>query len=242
MIEEYIRKVPPEVFAKTIDHTVLKPEATIDDVIKVIKDCERYGFATAVVPPWSIPYIVSEARRLKVKLCTVIGFPHGNIPTDMKVSEAIWALNRGVNELDMVINISALKSGMLDYVKNDIKSVVEKTKSIDPNVIIKVIIETGLLTDEEIVKTTQIVADTGGDYVKTCTGYGPRGASVHDVRLMVKAGKGKIKVKASGGIRHVEDAIALIEAGASRIGTSSGHVIYEEYVRYRRELLNYHKS
>lgn len=229
-ILEYVKKTSIEEFARRIDHTVLKPSTTLQEVFKALEDLERYGFATLVVPPWTLPFLSRESSHARI--CTVVGFPHGNTSKNVKVEETKYAIEHGVKEIDMVINVQALKSKMWDYIEDEIGQVVRIAHEND--VLVKVIIECGLLSDEEIVKTSQIVVKAGGDYVKTSTGYGPRGASIHDIVLIKTAIGGRGKVKASGGIRRVEDAISMILAGADRIGTSSGVEIVEEFRKLKR--------
>ncbi|HIQ03836.1 MAG TPA: deoxyribose-phosphate aldolase [Desulfurococcales archaeon] len=233
-INEFIRKVSVEEFAKYIDNTILKPDASIDIVKKYIDDTLKYGFQCLVVNPYYVS-LVRELSGGRVRIGTVVGFPLGACKTETKVYEAKKAIEDGVSEIDMVMNISAFKSGYLDYVVNDIKAVVDEAKSYG-DIVVKVIIETGLLSDEEKVKAVELVVKAGADYVKTSTGFIAGGATVHDVRLLYNTAKGRVKVKASGGIRHVEDAITLILAGADRIGTSTGTRIIEEFIALRNKL------
>ncbi len=229
----FVSRVSEADFAKYIDHTILKPDAPIDAVRRVIDEARACGFATAVVPPSSLELVKDYAKG--VRLGTVVGFPNGYMPTRAKVAEVRYAIEEGAEEIDVVMNIHWFKSRLYDKVLEDLRAVVKEAKSYG-NIIVKVIIETCYLTDEEKVKATEIVADAGADFVKTSTGFGPRGATVHDVALLAKAGRGRVKVKASGGIRHAEDAIAMILAGAERIGTSSGVKIFEEYKKLREAL------
>lgn len=227
--KEFLEKHSPSTFAKYLDHTLLKPIASFKDLEKAIEDTKKYGFACLVVPP----SFLEQAREISgntIRLATVIGFPLGSTLTKVKVEEARESVLLGAKEIDMVMNINMFKSGRRDYVLNDMKSVVEVSKKNGAEVV-KVIIETGLLSDEEKIEATRLVIESGADYVKTSTGFISGGATVHDVSLLYKASAGRIKVKASGGIRHAEDAIAMILAGASRIGTSTAPKIYEEYVK-----------
>lgn len=228
---DYVKKLSLEEFTKKIDHTILKPNATLEDVYRVLREVEEYKFAVAVVPPWTLPFI---ERKRKTRLCTVVGFPHGNVSKKAKVEEARQAINYGVREVDMVMNIQALKSRMWDYVREDVEGVVRLAH--ENGVLVKVIIECGLLSDDEIVKASKIVVEAGGDYVKTSTGFGPRGATVHDIVLIRSTVKDRAKVKASGGIRRVEDAISMLLAGADRIGTSSGVDIAKGFIEFKEKL------
>lgn len=225
----------PEKFAKMIDHTFLKPDANYRALEKYVEDVKKYGFKLLVIP-LSLAEKVLEIAGRSVNLGVVVGFPLGNTSTKAKVAEAIEAAELGVNEIDMVMNINAFKSADYEQVLLDIESVVQAAKSRGIRVV-KVIIETGLLEDEEKVKAVDIIVKAGADFVKTCTGFLGSVATVHDVSLLVRAGKGRISVKASGGIRHALDALAMISAGASRIGTSSGDKIMEEYIKLKEELM-----
>jgi len=232
-ISKAIKKISVKEFAKMIDHTILKPNATLNDVKKVCDETLKYGFAVAVIPPFYVKRIAEEYRDCKI--ATVVGFPLGFQSLHVKKKEAEEAISDGASEIDMVMNISAFKTGYKEYVLNEIAEIVDAAKSMG-SIVVKVIIETGYLSDEEIIEASKIVANAEADYVKSCTGFGPRGVTVHDVRLMYNAVKGKIGVKAAGGIRHAEDAIAMIAAGASRIGTSSGVRIIEEYKKLKETL------
>ncbi|RLG82499.1 MAG: deoxyribose-phosphate aldolase [Thermoprotei archaeon] len=231
---DFIKKTSVTEFAKYLDHTLLKPNASYKDLEKAIEDTYKYGFACLVVPP----SLVSKAREIasgNVRLATVIGFPLGNTFTEIKVEEARLAIDRGVKEIDMVMNINLFKSGLYDKVLEDIKAVVNVAKEYG-DIIVKVIIETGLLSDEEKVRAAQIVVESGADFVKTCTGFVAGRATIHDVMLLSRTVKGKIGVKASGGIRHAADAISMIMAGASRIGTSTAPQIIEEFIKLKNEI------
>lgn len=230
-IEEY--KLKPEELAAIIDHTLLKPDANYKMLEKFIDDTRKYKFKLLMIP-LSLVEKVLEIAGKTIEVGVVIGFPLGNTSTKVKVVEAVEAAELGVSEIDMVMNINAFKSGNYEYVKNDIKYVVDSAKSRGVKAV-KVIIETGFLTDEEKIKATEIIIEAGADYVKTCTGFLGSVATIHDVALLRKASRGKIGVKASGGIRHALDAIALINAGASRIGTSNGDKIMEEYIKLIEE-------
>ncbi len=227
---DFIRKVSVEELAKTIDHTILKPNLTRKDVLRVCEETLKYGFALAMVPPIYVKDVTSMYSECKVG--TVIGFPLGFQTLKTKLKEAEEAIENGASEIDMVMNIMEFKSGNKGYVLREIEEITSLAKSMG-DVKVKVIIETGYLTDHEIVEASKIVKQGGAAYVKSCTGFGPRGVTVHDVVLMFNAVNGEIGVKAAGGIRHAEDAIALLVAGASRLGTSSGVKIIEEYKKLR---------
>ena len=202
--------------AGMIDHTLLKADATLDDITKLCQEADEYGFATVCVNPW---YVGTCFDLLKnAKICTVIGFPLGANDTDVKVLETKRAISDGANEVDMVINIGALKSGNEEFVLSDIKAVVEAAGEST----VKVIIETCLLTKEEKIKACQLSVEAGAAFVKTSTGFSTGGATVEDVKLMKETVGDAALVKASGGVRDTATALKMIEAGASRIGTSSG--------------------
>ncbi len=231
-VEEFIKKTSVEEFAGYIDHTIIKPEATTSKVLESVEEYKKYRFACLVLSPYHSLQVLSKNTGIKV--CTVIGFPMGYHPTEVKLQEAKMVLERGAKEIDMVMNIQAFKSGDYDYVLNDIKAMVELTHSY--NALVKVIIETGLLSDDEKVRAAELVVRAGADYVKTCTGFLGGKATIHDVVLLKKTVGVKAGVKAAGGIRHAYDAVALILAGASRIGTSSGVKIIEEYKNLKEKL------
>lgn len=202
--------------AKYIDHTILKATATKEDVAKLCDEAARHGFASVCVNPFWVSLCSDLLKGSGVKVCTVIGFPLGANESAVKAFEANLAIKQGAEEVDMVINIGALKSGMYDVVRNDISAVREASEG----KVLKVIIETSYLTDAEKETVCKICAECGVDFVKTSTGFSDAGAKVEDVKLMAKASG--LKVKASGGIRSKEDALKMIEAGASRLGTSAG--------------------
>ena len=213
--------------AKYIDHTNLKPYATADDIIKLCDEAIEYGFYAVCVNPYRVRLAKEYLRERKadVKVASVIGFPLGATPTEVKVFEARKALEDGADELDMVINIGALKDRDYEYVKNDIAEVVKVAH--EKGAKVKVIIETCYLTEEEKVKACELAKEAEADFVKTSTGFGTGGATVEDVRLMRRVVGSEMGVKAAGGIRTYEQALKMIEAGANRIGTSSGVRIVE---------------
>ncbi|HEM2865921.1 TPA: deoxyribose-phosphate aldolase [Streptococcus suis] len=206
---------------KYIDHTILKPETTQEQVEKILAEAKEYDFASVCVNPTWVALAAESLKDSDVKVCTVIGFPLGANTPAVKAFETKDAISNGADEIDMVINIGALKTGNYDLVLEDIKAVVAASG----DKLVKVIIEACLLTDDEKVKACQLSQEAGADYVKTSTGFSTGGATVADVALMRRTVGPDMGVKASGGARSYEDAIAFIEAGASRIGASSGVAI-----------------
>ncbi|HEL2738318.1 TPA: deoxyribose-phosphate aldolase [Streptococcus suis] len=206
---------------KYIDHTILKPETSKEQVAQILAEAKEYDFASVCVNPTWVTYAAQELKDSDVKVCTVIGFPLGANTPAVKAFETKDAIENGADEIDMVINIGALKSKNDELVLEDIKAVVEASG----DKLVKVIIETCLLTEEEKVKACQLSKEAGADFVKTSTGFSTGGATVEDVALMRKTVGSEMGVKASGGARSYEDAIAFIEAGATRIGASSGVAI-----------------
>lgn len=210
--------------AKLIDHTLLRPDATVDDIRRLCDEARQYGFYSVCVNPFFVPMVREMLSGSEVKITTVIGFPLGMTNTNAKVYEAVEALNNGVDEIDMVINIGMARTGRWDLVKKDILDVICATKRI----VHKVIIETCYLSRDEKIKATETVTETGAEFVKTSTGFGPSGASVDDVKLIKSIVKDSCGIKASGGIKTLAQARELIAAGATRIGTSNGVSIIEE--------------
>ena len=208
---------------KYIDHTLLKPDASQEQIETLIEEAKKYDFASVCVNPTWVSFAAQALKATDVKVCTVIGFPLGANTPELKAFETSDAIQNGANEVDMVINIGALKSRNFDLVERDIRAVVEAAKG----TLVKVIIETCLLTDDEKVKACQIAQKAGADFVKTSTGFSTGGATVADVALMRKTVGPDMGVKASGGARSYEDALAFIKAGVTRIGASSGVAIME---------------
>ena len=206
--------------ASMIDHTILKPEATSADVKKICAEALQYKFASVCVNSCYASFVTEQLKGSDVKTCVVVGFPLGAMQTSSKVAEASNAIKDGANEIDMVINIGALKENNYEYLFDDIKSVVEASHN--GNAICKVIIEASLLTDEEKVKACFISKESGADFVKTSTGFNGSGATPEDVSLMKRVVGEKVKVKASGGVRSKNDAVKVLNAGADRIGASAG--------------------
>lgn len=207
---------------RMIDHTILKPEATEAAVQKIIDEAKEYNFFSVCINPCWVAFASEQLADTDVAVCTVIGFPLGANTPEVKAYEAADAIKNGANEVDMVINIGALKSQQYDYVRQDIQGVVDAAKG---KALVKVIIETALLTDEEKVKACELAVKAGTDYVKTSTGFGTGGSTPADIKLMRETVGENIGVKASGGVRTAEDAKAVIEAGASRIGASASIAI-----------------
>ncbi|NQZ29505.1 MAG: deoxyribose-phosphate aldolase [Mycoplasmatales bacterium] len=205
-------------YAKYIDHTYLKAEGTTKHIDKLIKEAIEYGFKTICVNSSWIKYAKNKLEGTGIGITSVIGFPLGAMATQAKVFEAKLAVDHGADEIDMVINIGRLKDGQFDYVLNEIKNI---KKAIGSHVL-KVIIETALLTEEEKIKATEITMNSGAEFVKTSTGFSYHGATPEDVKLMKKVVGDKILIKAAGGVKTPADLDEMITIGASRIGTSSG--------------------
>jgi deoxyribose-phosphate aldolase len=214
--------------AKLIDHTLLKPNATKDDIISLCEEAKKYGFWSVCVNPIYVSLATKTLKGSDVKVCSVVGFPFGANVSEVKAFEAEKAITDGASEIDMVINVGALKSGDYGLVKEDISKVLERAKALRKDTVVKVIIETGLLTEDEKVLACRIAKEAGADFVKTSTGFNVSGATIHDVELMRNTVGPNFGVKASGGIRTYIDAIGLVKAGANRIGTSSGVTIVGE--------------
>lgn len=217
-----------EKMAGLIDHTLLKPDATKDNIMRLCREAINYGFFSVCVNPSYVSLVTSILRDSKVKVCSVVGFPLGASTPDVKAFEAEMVIRDGANEIDMVINLGALKSGDSELVKRDIGNVVKHVNRLQRDTIVKVIIETGLLNNNEVTLACQVVKESGANFVKTSTGINTRGVTVQDVKLIRKLVGPEFGVKASGGIRTYEDAVKLIEAGANRIGTSSGTSIVKD--------------
>ena len=208
---------------KLIDHTLLKADATRDQIEKLCAEAKKYVFASVCVNPTWVKYSAELLAGTEVKVCTVIGFPLGASTSAVKAFETKDAIANGATEIDMVINIGALKNGEYDVVRDDIKAVVDAANG----TLVKVIIETCLLTDEEKVKACELSVEAGADFVKTSTGFSTGGATAEDIALMRKTVGPDLGVKASGGVRNLEDMKKMIENGATRIGASSGVAIME---------------
>lgn len=212
--------------ARYIDHTLLKPEATSEQIAKLCAEAREYGFIAVCVNPCYVRQCAELLRDTSVRISSTIGFPLGATLPEVKAYEAELAIRDGATEVDMVINVGALKSGNDALVQRDIEAVVQVAQC--HGVLTKVIIETALLTDEEKVEACTLAKTARADFVKTSTGFGPGGATVHDIELMRYTVGPDMGVKAAGGIRDYETALKMIAAGATRIGTSSGVKIMEE--------------
>jgi deoxyribose-phosphate aldolase len=212
--------------ARTIDHTLLKPDATQDQIAQLCYEARKHGFAAVCVNPAYVKLCSQLLQGTPVHVCTVVGFPLGATPPEVKTYEAQQSIDDGATEVDMVINIGALKSKDYALVERDIASVARTCHA--GGSILKVIIEAALLSDEEKVIACQLAKAAGADYVKTRTGFGPGGATVHDVELMRRAVGPEMGIKAAGGIGSYEDAKAMVAAGATRIGASAGIKIVQQ--------------
>lgn len=208
---------------RLIDHTLLKPDAKQEEIEKLCAEAIKYHFMSVCVNPCNVNLCAKLLKGSDVKVCTVIGFPLGANISKTKIEETKYCLENGASEIDMVINIGRLKDKDYDYVENEIREI----KNVCKDNILKVILETCLLSDEEIVKACQLSQNAGADFVKTSTGFSKGGATTHAVKLMRETVKDALGVKASGGIHSYEEAMAMVEAGANRIGASSGIKIVE---------------
>lgn len=205
-------------YNKMIDHTVLKADTPLETVKRICDEAMEYGFASVCINPCHVAYCADYLKDSDVNVCTVIGFPLGANTSAVKAFETKDAIANGADEIDMVMNIGALKDKNYDLVRDDVKAVVEAANG----TLVKVILETCLLTEDEIKKACELCVEAKTDYVKTSTGFSTRGATIEDVRIMKEAVHGKAKVKAAGGVRTPEDMVKIVAAGADRIGTSAG--------------------
>lgn len=205
-------------YNKFIDHTLLKQDASPEQIIKLCEEAKKFDFMSVCINPAYVPLASDCLKGSDVKVCTVIGFPLGMNLTKTKIEEARDAINAGAEEIDMVINVGMLKAGHDDYVEEEIREL----KNVAGKLVLKVIIETCLLTDEEKVRACLASKRAGADFVKTSTGFSTGGATVHDIALMRQTVGPEMGVKASGGVRTHEELVAMVEAGATRIGTSRG--------------------
>lgn len=206
--------------AALIDHTLLRADATRDEILTLCREAKTYSFASVCVNSYWVPLVAKSLQGTTVQVCSVVGFPLGAASTAAKVAEALAALRDGAQEIDMVQNIGALRSGDAEAVRADIQAVVEAAHS--ANAIVKVILETALLNDAQKIESCRIAQQAAADFVKTSTGFGPGGATVADVELMRRTVGPRMGVKASGGIRTLEDVKRMVAAGATRIGASAG--------------------
>ena len=223
-----VSAVDPAV-ARLIDHTLLRPEATRDDILRVCREARQYGFAAVCINPFWVPLVARELSGTPVNVATVAGFPLGATSTESKMSETAAALKVGAREIDMVLNVGALRSGDLDTVKHDIESIAGLCH--EAGAIVKVILETALLDNHQKAVACTLARMAGADFVKTSTGFGPAGATAHDVALMRQVVGPEMGVKAAGGIRTLEDLRRMVAAGANRIGVSSSVAIVEASAR-----------
>lgn len=205
-------------YNKMIDHTVLKADTPLETVKRICDEAMEYGFASVCINPCHVAYCADYLKDSDVNVCTVIGFPLGANTSAVKAFETKDAIANGADEIDMVMNIGALKDKNYGLVRDDVKAVVEAANG----TLVKVILETCLLTEDEIKKACELCVEAKADYVKTSTGFSTRGATIEDVRIMKEAVHGKAKVKAAGGVRTPEDMVKIVAAGADRIGTSAG--------------------
>ncbi len=211
--------------AATIDHTILKPDAQIRDIERLCREAIQYNFASCCVNPTFVPLVKRLLADSNVKVCTVIGFPLGANASEIKYNETELAIFNGATEIDMVINIGRFIGGDLEYTRREISTIAHICKS--ANVLLKVIVETCLLQDAQIAEITKIVEEAGADYIKTSTGFSSAGANLNDIKIFKQNIQGNLKIKASGGIRNLEFALELLDAGAERLGTSSGITIVD---------------
>ena len=232
-MEQFIKDLSVTDLAGMIDHTFLKPFGTVTDIEKLCAEADKYGFAMVAINPAEVTTCASLLKNSSVRVGAAIGFPLGQTTTECKAFETRDAIEKGATEIDTVINIRALQKGQLDIVRQEIKDMVSICKP--AGVICKVILETCYLTDKEKKTVCLIAKEEKVDFVKTSTGFGIGGATVHDIALMRQTVGPNIGVKASGGIRDLESALAMIKAGATRIGTSSGVAIVEAYMQIKKE-------
>lgn len=211
-------------YNKMIDHTVLKADTPLETVKRICDEAREYDFASVCINPCHVAYCADYLKDCDVKICTVVGFPLGANTSAVKAFETKDAIANGADEIDMVINIGALKDKNYDLVRDDVKAVVEAANG----TLVKVILETCLLTVEEIKKACELCVEAKADFVKTSTGFSTRGATIRDVEIMKEAVQGKAKVKAAGGVRTHEDMVNIVAAGADRIGTSAGCSLVEK--------------
>lgn len=205
-------------YNKMIDHTVLKADTPLETVKRICDEAMEYGFASVCINPCHVAYCANYLKDSDVNVCTVIGFPLGANTSAVKAFETKDAIANGADEIDMVMNIGALKDKNYDLVRDDVKAVVEAANG----TLVKVILETCLLTADEIKKACELCVEAKADFVKTSTGFSTRGATIEDVKIMKEAVQGKAKIKAAGGVRTPEDMVKIVAAGADRIGTSAG--------------------
>ncbi len=229
--------IDPTQLAQFIDHTLLKPEASEAQIRTVCAEAAQYGFASVCVNPTWVALATELLAESPVRVCSVVGFPLGATLTNVKAYEARHVVNQGAREVDMVINIGRLKSGQDDLVREDMAQVVKAARKASPDepVVVKVIIETALLTRDEKIRACELAMAADADFVKTSTGFNGGGATIEDVALMRRVVGDKLGVKAAGGIRTLKDAMAMLAAGASRLGASAGVKIVQEALSQQPE-------
>ncbi|HHU86506.1 MAG: deoxyribose-phosphate aldolase [Pelotomaculaceae bacterium] len=216
--------------ARLIDHTLLKPEATPDDIAGLCRQAKEYGFATVCVHPCYVPAAYSLLSGSPVAVCAVVGFPLGANAPSVKAQEAAVAVREGASEVDVVMNAGLFLGGYKELVQKDLEGVIQAARRENPGAVIKVILETCLLNEREKIEACRLVVAAGANFVKTSTGFGKSGATVQDVALLRRTVGPGVGVKASGGIRNLSTALAMVKAGADRLGTSSGVVIINEMI------------
>jgi len=215
---------------KLIDATILRPTATEIEILELVNEGLKYGYRALCVAPFYVPVVRHSIQNARIEVVTVVGFPFGSITTKMKLHEVKSCLSMGATELDVVPNIGAYLGGDIELAETEIRTLSDTAKRLGAKAV-KVIIETGYMTERQIEELSLMIVDAGADYVKTSTGYGPRGASVRDIEIIRNVVGGKAKIKAAGGIRTLDQAIELIKAGASVLGTSSAKSLVEEASR-----------
>ncbi|HEX9027592.1 MAG TPA: deoxyribose-phosphate aldolase [Anaerolineales bacterium] len=223
------KTITVEQLAKTIDHSLLKPELTEADVVAGCSLAWRYHVASVCVKPCHVSLAARQLAGSDVAVGTVIGFPHGSATTAIKAAEARDAIANGAVELDMVINIGELRSGNLDFVRDDIRAVVQAARQAPTPTLVKVILENAYLTDDQKVTACHLAEEAGADFVKTSTGYAPTGATLEDLRLMRRSVGPQVQVKAAGGVRTLDSILEVIDTGATRVGATATAVILEEF-------------
>jgi len=213
--------------ARYIDSTILKPEALESDIIALCNDAKKYNFKAVCISPCYVKAAKNILADTKISVCTVIGFPHGLNTQETKIFEGLDAILNGANELDIVVNNSNTKSKRFDLIEKELKAFCKKMKETKSGIIIKVIIETAILSDDEKIELAKIVKNSGADFVKTSTGFAKGGATIEDIKLLRKTVGDDFLIKASGGIRDYETAMNMINAGANRLGVSAAIAIVE---------------
>jgi len=231
-IEDIISKYTAREIASKIDHTLLRPSATENDLRRVCLEAVEYGFFGCCVSPWFVDKAAEILSGTGIKVVTVAGFPLGTQPIEVKLREMEVATARGAEEIDVVMNIGALKSGYIDYVREELSRLVDKAR--ETGVLLKIIIETSLLNENEIELASKLVKGSGAHFIKTNTGFGSRGVNLRDVYLIKKVIGSVPSLKVAGGIRHYIEAVIYLEMGAERIGTSAGVEIIKEYSSIKR--------